>query len=242
MSVRGTPRDGDDKLNPRLRPMKRARRSTLWKQFFQLNADSPLTIQTQLQALLIAAIGAGRIPLDRPVPSSRELAGQLGIARNTVVIVYQQLADDGYLIARTRLGYFANPGGAARRLRPALQSFDGLGSRHQSRLCPNLLDCHRRYAAGWMRARYAGASRLASPSSGLGTPGFPARFISRGSTAWMPLFWRQTASRGVAARATAVRRQFRPSWESTASRPVHRSAHPRARRGRNAGESHSRPA
>ncbi len=94
------------------------RRGALWHRLFKLQADSPLTIQAQLRAQIIAAIGEGQIPADRPMPSSRELASQLAIARNTVVIVYQQLADDGYLVARQRRGYFANPAVLGRRLAP----------------------------------------------------------------------------------------------------------------------------
>lgn len=96
--------------------MTSAGRGTLWGQLFRLEAGAPLTIQAQLRAQLIAAIGDGLVPSDRPLPSSRELAAHLGIARNTVVIVYQQLADDGYLIARKRRGYFPNPDISGQRL------------------------------------------------------------------------------------------------------------------------------
>ncbi len=81
----------------------------LWNPLFELRAEGPLTIQAQLRAAIVAAIGDGRIAPDRPMPSSRELAQQLHIARNTVVSAYQQLADDGHLIARDRRGYFVNP-------------------------------------------------------------------------------------------------------------------------------------
>jgi GntR family transcriptional regulator / MocR family aminotransferase len=94
----------------------RAAGTILWNRLFRLQPDAALTIQAQLRAQIIAAVGDGQIPPDRPLPSSRELAAQLGIARNTVVIVYQQLADDGYLIARQRRGYYANPAVAAQRL------------------------------------------------------------------------------------------------------------------------------
>ncbi|MEP6547169.1 MAG: PLP-dependent aminotransferase family protein [Gammaproteobacteria bacterium] len=100
--------------------MTRSRRHILWNQLFRLKADAPLTIQAQLRTQIIEAIGDGQIGADRPLPSSRELAGQLKIARNTVVIVYQQLADDGYLLVRERHGYFANPAVIGQRLaRPA---------------------------------------------------------------------------------------------------------------------------
>lgn len=106
--------------------MTRARSGPLWNQLIKLHAQSPLTIQAQLRAQLIAAIGAGHIPVDRALPSSRELASQLSVARNTVVIVYQQLADDGYLVARHRRGYYPNPAAIAQR--PALRAAHHAGA------------------------------------------------------------------------------------------------------------------
>ena len=94
------------------------RRSMLWGRLFRLDPDGPLTIQAQLRGQIIAAIGDGQLGPDRPMPSSRDLAVQLGVARNTVVIVYQQLADDGYLIPRERRGYYPNPAIPASRLAP----------------------------------------------------------------------------------------------------------------------------
>ncbi len=94
----------------------------LWRQLLPLQPASALTLQAQLRARLIEAIGAGSLPQNRPLPSSRALAAQLGIARNTVVIVYQQLADDGYLIARSRRGYFPNAAMITPRPRAVPQS------------------------------------------------------------------------------------------------------------------------
>jgi len=81
----------------------------MWRQLFQLSSDSDVSLQRQLRKALAAAILDGRIPLGRPLPSSRELARQLGIARNTVVLSYQHLVENGYLLARARSGYFVNP-------------------------------------------------------------------------------------------------------------------------------------
>ena len=47
--------------------------------------------------------------MDLPLPSSRELAQQLQVSRNTIVLAYQRLVDEGYLISRERQGYFVNP-------------------------------------------------------------------------------------------------------------------------------------
>lgn len=78
-------------------------------QLFHLSPDKGTSLQKQLREQIATAILNGNIPLDTPLPSSRKLAQQLGIARNTVVLAYEHLLDDGYLIARERRGYFVNP-------------------------------------------------------------------------------------------------------------------------------------
>ena len=78
-------------------------------QLFHLAQGKEGSLQKQLREQIATAILNGNIPLDKPLPSSRKLAQQLGIARNTVVLAYEHLLDDGYLIARERRGYFVNP-------------------------------------------------------------------------------------------------------------------------------------
>jgi len=81
----------------------------MWYQLFRLSPDSAQSLQAQLRENLVSAILDGHIPVDVPLPSSRELAKQLGIARNTVVLAYQHLIDENYLISQERKGYFVNP-------------------------------------------------------------------------------------------------------------------------------------
>ena len=81
----------------------------MWHQLFRLSTDSTQSLQGQLRENLVSAILDGHIPVDVPLPSSRELAKQLGIARNTVVLAYQHLIDENYLISQERKGYFVNP-------------------------------------------------------------------------------------------------------------------------------------
>lgn len=87
-----------------LRPSK-----TLWSQFFLRSASPGISLQGQIRQMLVSAILDRQLPLDAPIPSSRELAGQIGVARNTVVIAYQQLVDEGYLLSHERKGHFVNP-------------------------------------------------------------------------------------------------------------------------------------
>ncbi|MCY4361237.1 MAG: PLP-dependent aminotransferase family protein [Gammaproteobacteria bacterium] len=63
----------------------------------------------QVRKGLTRAILEGRISMDLPLPSGRELAQQLKVSRNTIVLAYQRLVDEGYLISRERQGYFVNP-------------------------------------------------------------------------------------------------------------------------------------
>jgi len=75
---------------------------------FQLSSDPGISLQRRLREMMVSAILEGRLPAGEPVPSCRSLARQLGVARNTVVLAYQQLVDQGYLVARERSGFFVN--------------------------------------------------------------------------------------------------------------------------------------
>jgi GntR family transcriptional regulator/MocR family aminotransferase len=57
-----------------------------------------------LEDALRAAVRDGRLPPGTRLPSSRALAADLGIARNTVADAYGQLAAEGWLTARTGAG------------------------------------------------------------------------------------------------------------------------------------------
>lgn len=73
-----------------------------------LSPTSTASLQAQIREMLVSAILDGHIPGGDALPSCRRLATQLGVARNTVVIAYQQLVDEGYLIAQERSGYYVN--------------------------------------------------------------------------------------------------------------------------------------
>ena len=75
---------------------------------FVLDASGSTNLQQQLMQKLISAIVSGYFAAGSKMPSSRKLAEQLGIARNTVVHAYQQLVDEGYLLSRERSGIYVN--------------------------------------------------------------------------------------------------------------------------------------
>lgn len=77
-------------------------------QLFHLAKDGTGSLQSQLREMLVRTILDGHIPAGEPVPSCRQMARRLGVARNTVVLAYQQLVDQGYLEARQRSGYYVS--------------------------------------------------------------------------------------------------------------------------------------
>src|SRR5688572_14934744 len=76
---------------------------------FRLEPDKSVTLQAQLRRMLVSAILDGQILPGAPLPSCRSLAQTLKVARNTVVLAYQDLVEEGFLIARERSGFFVNP-------------------------------------------------------------------------------------------------------------------------------------
>jgi len=87
---------------------------------FKLPDTSGLSLRDQICEVVSAAITSRTLPHDRPLPSCRELAGQLNVSRNTVFAAYHRLIELGFLIARDRSGYFVNPD-----LRMSLSPADG---------------------------------------------------------------------------------------------------------------------
>jgi len=62
--------------------------------------DGRRTLGSQIEAQLRGAIREGRLRAGARVPSTRDLAAQLGVARRVVVGAYAQLAAEGYLTLR----------------------------------------------------------------------------------------------------------------------------------------------
>ena len=91
-------------------------KAAMWKQLLQRSARENMSLQGQIREMLVAAILDGQLQAGVPIPSSREMAEQLGVARNTVVLAYQQLADERYLVSRPRSGHFVNTEMVAARL------------------------------------------------------------------------------------------------------------------------------
>lgn len=66
-------------------------------------------LQSGLRQGIVDAIVCGRLGSGQQLPASRLLAKQLGMARNTVTAVYEELTTRGVLKSVERRGFFVNP-------------------------------------------------------------------------------------------------------------------------------------
>lgn len=126
----------------------------------------------QLQTSLREAIQRGVLDDGDALPSTRELAASLGVARGTVVHAYEQLCAEGYLVARpggrTRVSSRAVPPGGALASPPTAAPAGAADLR------PGISDLRRFPADDWAWA-YARAARGAGShdldyGDGLGHP------------------------------------------------------------------------
>jgi GntR family transcriptional regulator/MocR family aminotransferase len=81
----------------------------MWNQLIHLTFHGKVGLQAQIREMLVAAILDGHIPVGVALPSTRVLAAQLGVARNTVALAYELLVNEGYLVTRSRSGHYVNP-------------------------------------------------------------------------------------------------------------------------------------
>ena len=77
-----------------------------WGSLFAGLDRSGAFLQLQIRQMIVTAIEEGRLPLGVRMPSSRDLAAHLKVSRNTIVIAYEQLVDQNFLVSRERSGYF----------------------------------------------------------------------------------------------------------------------------------------
>ncbi len=98
-----------DKLASAMKSESSNRRRTLPPHLvLRVDLGADLGLQRQIRQQLIDAIMGGAFAPGRRLPSSRQLARQLGVARNTVVLACEQLIAEGHLTARERSGLYVN--------------------------------------------------------------------------------------------------------------------------------------
>ncbi|MBI0433391.1 PLP-dependent aminotransferase family protein [Roseomonas sp. KE0001] len=80
-----------------------------WRELLAAPERRGLPAEAEIRRQLVHAIEDGRLQPHSRLPSSRRLAALLGVARVTVLEVYQRLVEEGYLTARERSGVFVAP-------------------------------------------------------------------------------------------------------------------------------------
>ena len=73
-----------------------------------LDRQKNLSLQAQLALALKELIQTGALSAGDTIPSSRELARDLRISRNTVLLAYDRLVGEGYLDTAARSGVFVS--------------------------------------------------------------------------------------------------------------------------------------
>jgi GntR family transcriptional regulator / MocR family aminotransferase len=74
----------------------------------KLDRKSGIALQSQIRQQVVEGIFAGQFRPGQRLPSSRKLAQQLKVARNTVLLAYQELIADGHIVSRSRSGLYLN--------------------------------------------------------------------------------------------------------------------------------------
>jgi GntR family transcriptional regulator / MocR family aminotransferase len=126
-------------------------------------------VRASLETALREALQAGRLAPGTRLPSSRALAADLGIARNTVAEAYDQLVVEGWLTARqgsgTRVADTAGAAAAQAGIRPSPAV-----RRERYNLRPGVPDLSAFPRSGWLSAARKALSAAPADALGYGDP------------------------------------------------------------------------
>ena len=75
-----------------------------------IDRSSQRSVTAQLCDQIRRKVESGDIPRGTRLPSTRQLAKELGIARNVAIEAYEQLIAEGYLVGRVGSGTFVAEG------------------------------------------------------------------------------------------------------------------------------------
>lgn len=73
-------------------------------------AELSVSVHLQIVQAVIDEIQRGRLHAGAPLPGARKLAAILGVNRKTIVLAYDELIAQGWLIAQEKRGTFVSPG------------------------------------------------------------------------------------------------------------------------------------
>jgi GntR family transcriptional regulator / MocR family aminotransferase len=87
--------------------------------WLNLDRSKASSLQEQLVVELRRKIQSGVLRPGESLPSTRELAQDLGVSRNTVIAAYDRLLGEGYLESQLRSGIYVSPDLAVRHMKQA---------------------------------------------------------------------------------------------------------------------------
>jgi GntR family transcriptional regulator/MocR family aminotransferase len=144
-----------------------------WSTFRELLLPAPETSRRSVETSIRDAIRTGRLPAGSRLPSTRDLAAQLGVARGTVTLAYTQLTAEGYLVARRGSGTTVSDSVSGSDL--AAKDDPSLEPVWRHDLRPGLPALSAFPRAAWLAATRAGLASLADADLGYPDPaGLPA--------------------------------------------------------------------
>ena len=132
-----------------------------------LDRGGDLPLHRQLERTLRDAVRAGRLQAGTQLPSSRRLAGELGVSRGVVTSAYDQLAAEGYLQTKQGAPVRVASGVRAQPPRPPTPS---LVARFAYDFSPGLPDLAGFPRDRWLRSLRRAWSETASDAVGYGDP------------------------------------------------------------------------
>jgi len=134
-----------------------AGRSGAWEVLLPAASAPPRARGRALQAALREAVRSGLLPPGTRLPSSRELAADLGVSRGLVTEAYEQLTSEGYLRSDRGAGTWV--GGAVRAALPHTRDLAPRPPGARADFLPGMPDL-----ALFPRAAWSAAQRSETPS------------------------------------------------------------------------------
>ena len=133
-----------------------------------VDRDAPHTLGAQVETSLRQAIREGALRAGARVPSTRDLAGQLGVSRRIVVDAYSQLAAEGYLVLRQGARPTVSEGAAVTEVGQAAAVAPAPPPRYDFR--PSLPDVSTFPRAAWLRSLREALNTMQDVDFGYGDP------------------------------------------------------------------------
>ncbi|MEE1741932.1 PLP-dependent aminotransferase family protein [Streptomyces sp. BE147] len=127
-------------------------------------------LRSGLMEALREAVRTGRLTPGTRLPSSRTLAADLGVARNTVADAYAELVAEGWLTARQGSGTRVAPRSVPRRADPAAPPSPAVRSGPVHNLKPGSPDLAAFPRAEWLKASRRALTAAPNEAFGYGDP------------------------------------------------------------------------